>query len=221
MQDNQAKSFVQQYWMWGVGILLALIVMGSYNGHVGRDEATKKQWSEVTNQYQRRADLIPNLVEVVKGYAGHENATLRQVAEARASATSFKITPEVLNDPQALAKFQEVQGSLSQALSRLMMVTEQYPNLKADKNFLELQAQLEGTENRITVARKRYIDSVNDYNVGVRSLPFGKLSAALGGFEVKPNFQVENEAAISTAPKINFGNQAPVQANKPVPAYNQ
>jgi LemA protein len=175
-----------------------------YNQFQSKDEATKAAWSEVVNQYQRRADLIPNLVNTVKGYATHEKDTLEAVTKARAAATSFQITPAVLNDPQAFAKFQQVQGELSSALSRLMAVSENYPNLKADQGFRDLQSQLEGTENRITVARQRYIAAVQDYNVTVRSFPTN-LTAMAFGYQPKPSFTVENERSISTAPSVNFG----------------
>jgi LemA protein len=175
-----------------------------YNQFQSKDEATKAAWSEVLNQYQRRADLIPNLVNTVKGYATHEKDTLEAVTKARAAATSFQITPAVLNDPQAFAKFQQVQGELSSALSRLMAVSENYPNLKADQSFRDLQSQLEGTESRITVARQRYIAAVQDYNVTVRSFPTN-LTAMVFGYQPKPSFTVENERSISTAPSVNFG----------------
>jgi len=174
-----------------------------YNDFQSKDEATKAAWSEVVNQYQRRADLIPNLVNTVKGYASHEKDTLEAVTKARAAATSFQITPEVLNDPAAFQKFQQVQGELSSALSRLMAVSENYPQLKADQSFRDLQSQLEGTENRITVARQRYIKSVQDYNVLARSFPTN-LTAKVMGYQVKPNFTVENEKGISTAPAVKF-----------------
>jgi LemA protein len=175
-----------------------------YNQFQQKDEATKAAWGEVVNQYQRRADLIPNLVNTVKGYASHEKDTLEAVTRARAAATSFQITPAVLNDPAAFQKFQQVQGELSSALSRLMAVSENYPNLKADQSFRDLQSQLEGTENRITVARQRYIASVQDYNVTVRSFPTN-LTAMMFGYQAKPSFTVENERSISTAPAVNFG----------------
>jgi LemA protein len=158
----------------------------------------------VVNQYQRRADLIPNLVNTVKGYASHEKDTLEAVTKARAAATSIQVTPEVLNNPEAFKKFQQAQGELSSALSRLMAVSESYPNLKADASFRDLQSQLEGTENRITVARNRYIAAVQDYNVLTRSFP-NNLTAMVFGYKVKPNFTVENEKSISTAPGVNFG----------------
>ena len=191
-------------------LLLALSFTASllsgcgYNQFQTKDEATKAAWSEVVNQYQRRADLIPNLVNTVKGYAAHEKDTLEAVTKARAAATSMQVTPEVLNDPAAFEKFQKVQGELSSALSRLMVVTENYPNLKADAGFRDLQSQLEGTENRITVARNRYITSVQEYNVLARSFP-NNLTAMIFGYKVKPSFTVENEKSISTAPSVNFG----------------
>jgi LemA protein len=191
-------------------LLAALTVMSSllsgcgYNQFQSKDEATKAAWGEVVNQYQRRADLIPNLVNTVKGYASHEKETLESVTRARAAATSFQITPEVLNNPAAFQKFQQVQGELSGALSRLMAVSEKYPDLKANTNFRDLQSQLEGTENRITVARQRYITAVQDYNVTVRSFPTN-LTAMIFGYQAKPSFTVENEKAISTAPTVNFG----------------
>jgi LemA protein len=192
------------------GLVLAATFVSSmlsgcgYNQFQTKDEATKAAWSEVVNQYQRRADLIPNLVNTVKGYASHERETLEAVTRARAAATSFQITPEVLNNPEAFKKFQAVQGELSGALSRLMVVSEKYPDLKADTSFRDLQSQLEGTENRITVARQRYIASVQDYNVTVRSFPTN-LTAMAFGYSAKPSFTVENEKAISTAPTVNFG----------------
>jgi LemA protein len=186
-------------------VLASVLLSGcGYNQFQAKDEATKAAWGEVVNQYQRRADLIPNLVNVVKGYASHERETLEAVTRARAAATSFQITPEVLNNPEAFQKFQQVQGELSSALSRLMAVSEAYPNLKADTQFRDLQSQLEGTENRITVARQRYIASVQDYNVLARSFPTN-LTAKMFGYAPKPSFTVENERAISTAPKVDFG----------------
>lgn len=186
------------------GMVASLLSGCGYNEFQTRDEATKAAWSEVVNQYQRRADLIPNLVNTVKGYASHEKETLEAVTRARAAATSFQITPEVLNNPAAFQKFQQVQGELSGALSRLMAVSEKYPDLKADTSFRDLQSQLEGTENRITVARQRYIASVQEYNVLARSFP-SNLTAMVFGYQVKPSFTVENEKAISTAPTVNFG----------------
>lgn len=175
-----------------------------YNQFQSLDEETKANWSEVLNQYQRRADLVPNLVSTVKGYASHEAKVLTEVTEARAKVGSMQVTPELLNDPDAFAKFQAAQGQLTSALSRLMVVSENYPNLKADASFRDLQAQLEGTENRVTVARNRYIESVKQYNVAVRSFP-NNLTAMLFGYQPKPSFSVENEKAISTAPKVDFG----------------
>jgi LemA protein len=186
-------------------ILASALLSGcGYNQFQAKDEATKAAWGEVVNQYQRRADLIPNLVNVVKGYASHEKETLEAVTRARAAATSFQITPEVLNNPEAFQKFQQVQGELSGALSRLMAVSEAYPNLKADTQFRDLQSQLEGTENRITVARQRYIAAVQEYNVLARSFPTN-LTAKMFGYAPKPSFTVENERSISTAPKVDFG----------------
>jgi LemA protein len=187
-----------------VSLMSAMLSGCGYNDFQTKDEATKAAWGEVVNQYQRRADLIPNLVNVVKGYASHEKDTLESVTRARAAATSIQVTPETLNNPESLKKFQAAQGELSGALSRLMAVTEAYPALKADTGFRDLQSQLEGTENRITVARKRYIDTVQDYNVSVRSFP-RNLTAMIFGYKPKPSFTVENEKAISTAPTVNFG----------------
>jgi len=185
--------------------MLALSLSGcGYNTMQSKDEQVKSGWAEVVNQYQRRADLVPNLVNTVKGYASHEREVLTQVTEARARVGSIQATPEVLNNPQAFARFQAAQGELSNALSRLLVVSENYPQLKADAAFRDLQAQLEGTENRIAVARNRYIQSVQDYNVTVRTFP-NNLTAKLFGYEVKPNFTVENERAVSTAPRVDFG----------------
>jgi LemA protein len=181
------------------------LLLGScgYNQFQQKDEAVKAAWAEVLNQYQRRADLIPNLVNTVKGYTQHENETLVQVTQARAAATSFQITPEVLNNPEALQKFQQLQGELTSALSRLMAISERYPDLKADERFRDLQAQLEGTENRITVARQRYIQTIADYNVLARSFP-SNITALVFGYKQKASFTVDNEKAISTAPTVNF-----------------
>ena len=190
---------------WLSAALFALLLSGcGYNQFQTSDEAVKAAWGEVVNQYQRRADLVPNLVNTVKGYASHERETLEAVTRARAAATSMQVTPEVLNDPQAFERFQQAQGQLTQALSRLLMVTENYPQLKADALFRDLQSQLEGTENRITVARQRYIKSVQDYNVLARSFPTN-LTAKMFGYPVRPSFTVENEKAISNAPAVNFG----------------
>ena len=189
-------------------ILLLITTLGlsgcGYNTFQSLDEEAKASWSEVLNQYQRRADLVPNLVNVVKGYAAHEKEVLTEVANARSKVGSMQITPELLNDPEAFARFQAAQGQMTSALSRLMAVAENYPNLKADQGFRDLQAQLEGTENRITVARNRYIASIKEYNVSVRSFP-NNLTAMMFGYKTKPGFTVENEKAISSAPKVEFG----------------
>ncbi|HLW25861.1 MAG TPA: LemA family protein [Steroidobacteraceae bacterium] len=184
---------------------LALLLAGcGYNTLQTQDEQVKSAWSEVINQYQRRADLIPNLVNTVKGYAAQEKDVLLGVTQARARVGSIQATPDLVNDPQALAKFQAAQGELSGALSRLLVVSERYPDLKSDQNFRDLQAQLEGTENRITVARNRYIQAVQNYNVTVRSFPTN-LTAMAMGYKPKPNFTVENEAAIAKPPTVDFG----------------
>lgn len=175
-----------------------------YNTFQSSDEQVKASWAEVLNQYQRRADLIPNLVSTVKGEASFEQGTLTKVIEARAKATSIQATPELINDPAAFQKFQAAQGELTGSLSRLMVVSEQYPNLKANQAFRDLQAQLEGTENRITVARNRYIKSVQEYNVTVRSFP-SNLTAMVFSYKEKPSFTVENEKAISAPPTVDFG----------------
>jgi LemA protein len=184
-----------------------------YNSFQSGDEQIKASWSEVVNQYQRRADLIPNLVSTVKGEANFEQGTLTQVIEARSRATAIQATPELVNDPAAFQKFQDAQGQLSGALSRLLVVTENYPNLKANQAFRDLQAQLEGTENRITVARNRYIQAVQTYNVSVRSFP-NNLTAMVFGYKEKPNFTVENEKEISRPPSVNF-DAAPAKPTKP------
>ncbi len=188
-------------------VLLLLNLSGcGYNNFQSLDEEAKASWSEVLNQYQRRADLIPNLVNVVKGYAAHEKDVLTQVANARSKVGSMQVTADVLNDPEAFAKFQAAQGQLSFALSRLMAVSENYPNLKADQGFRDLQAQLEGTENRITVARNRYIETIKLYNVAVRSFP-QNLTAMMFGYKTKPSFTVENEKAISAPPTVDFADK--------------
>ena len=190
--------------LWMISLFAVLSLGGcGYNDLQSQDEQIKAGWSEVLNQYQRRADLVPNLVSVVKGYAAHEKDILTQVTEARAKVGQVQITPELINDPQAFQKFQAAQGQLGGALSRLLAVSENYPQLKADGVFRDLQAQLEGTENRITVARNRYIKSVQTYNTTVRQFP-SNLTAKMFGFSVKPNFTVENEKAISTPPKVDF-----------------
>jgi LemA protein len=196
---------MRKLWI-ALSLLITLSLSGcGYNELQVKDEQIKSNWSEVLNQYQRRADLVPNLVNTVKGYATHEKEVLEQVTKARAQVGSMQATPELINDPQAFAKFQAAQSQLTSALSRLLVVSENYPQLKADSNFRDLQAQLEGTENRIAVARHRYIQAVQDYNVSVRSFP-SNLTAKMFGYTVKPNFSVENEQAISTPPKVDFGN---------------
>src|SRR3984957_15628029 len=187
-----------------------------YNTMQSQDEKIKSAWSEVLNQYQRRADLIPNLVNTVKGYAAQESSVLLGVTEARAKVGSIQATPELVNDPAAFAKFQAAQGQLTSALSRLLLVTENYPQLKSDQNFRDLQAQLEGTENRITVARNRYIQAVQDYNVTVRQFP-GNLTAMIFGYKPKPSFTVENEAVISKPPSVDFA--APTPPPAPAPTH--
>lgn len=183
---------------------LALALSGcGYNTFQTTDEKVKAGWAEVVNQYQRRADLIPNLVNTVKGEAKFEQDTLKKVIEARSKATSIQATPELINDPAAFQKFQLAQGELTGALSRLMVVSEQYPNLRANQGFRDLSAQLEGTENRITVARNRYIKNVQDYNVAVRSFP-SNLTAMVFGYEEKPTFAVENEKEIAKPPSVGF-----------------
>lgn len=195
-------------WLLKISALLLLLSLSGcgYNNFQTLDEEAKASWSEVLNQYQRRADLVPNLVNVVKGYASHEKDVLTQVADARSKVGSMQVTPEVLNDPEAFAKFQAAQGQLTSALSRLLAVSENYPNLKADQGFRDLQAQLEGTENRITVARNRYIETIKQYNVAVRSFP-ANLTAMMFGYKTKPSFTVENEKAISVAPTVDFGDK--------------
>ena len=188
-----------------------------YNKLQNQDEAVKAAWSEVVNQYQRRADLIPNLVATVKGFAAQEERVLVGVTEARAKATSIQLTPELINNPEAFAKFQAAQGELTQALKSLLVTVERYPELKSDANFRDLQVQLEGTENRIAVARNRYIEAVKLYNVTVREFPTN-LTAGMFDFEVKPNFTVQNEAAISTAPAVTFDTATPSQSAAPVEA---
>ena len=175
-----------------------------YNDFQRLDEQTSSAWSEVLNQYQRRADLVPNLVATVKGEANFEQETLTRVIEARARATSLQVTPETLNNPEAMQKFQAAQGELGSALSRLLVVSENYPALKANQGFADLRVQLEGTENRITVARNRYIKAVQEYNVLSRSFP-SNLTAMVFGYKPKANFSVANEAAISAPPKVDFG----------------
>ena len=184
-------------------VLTAGLTGCGYNDFQRLDEQSTSAWAEVLNQYQRRADLIPNIVATVQGEANFEQETLKAVVEARARATGIQATPELLNDPAALQKFQAAQGELGGALSRLMVVVEQYPNLKANQGFSDLRVQLEGTENRITVARNRYIEAVQAYNVLARSFP-SNLTAMVFGYTPKANFSVQNEAAISTPPKVDF-----------------
>jgi LemA protein len=204
--------------MVAVAAIVVLSLSGcGYNDLQRQDEQVKSAWSEVLNQYQRRADLVPNLVNTVKGYAAQEQQVLTEVTNARASVGSIKATPELINDPQAFAKFQAAQGQLQSALSRLLVVAENYPNLKSDQNFRDLQAQLEGTENRIAVARNRYIKSVQEYNVTVRSFPTN-LTAMLFKMDAKPNFTVDNEKAISAPPTVDFTKQPATPA--PAPAKN-
>ncbi|MCM2338735.1 MAG: LemA family protein [Lysobacter sp.] len=206
-------------------ILMALAVLSltfmlsgcGYNTIQQKDEAVKAAWSQVLNVYKRRADLVPNLVATVKGYAAHEAQVLTQVTEARAKVGSINVNAD---DPASLQQFQQAQGELQSAIGRLLVVSENYPQLKADQNFLQLQAQLEGTENRITVERQRYIETVQDYNTYIRSFP-QNLVAMMFGYKVKPNFTVENEAQIQEAPKVDFGQPAPQpqpQPTQPAPA---
>jgi LemA protein len=187
--------------------LAALLSGCGYNALTSGDEQIKASWAEVLNQYQRRADLIPNLVKTVEGFAKQERDVLVQVTEARSRVSAIQATPEMVNDPQALQQFQAAQGQLSSALSRLLVTVERYPELKSDANFRDLQAQLEGTENRITVARNRYIDTVRQYNTLARSFPTN-ITAMLFGFDVKPSFTVENEAEIAKPPEVSFGSDS-------------
>jgi len=208
-------------------ILVALALAGSlllggcgYNDFQTKDEQVKAAWSEVLNQYKRRADLIPNLVSVVQGFAAQEKDVLLGVTNARSKVGSIQMTPEALNDPNAMKNFQAAQGDLSSALSRLMVVVENYPQLKSDANFRDLQSQLEGTENRITTARNRYIKTVQDYNILARQFPTN-LTAMVFGYKEKANFTVENEKAIAEPPKVDFGAKpaaAPAPAPAPAPA---
>jgi LemA protein len=206
------------------GFLVVLALVASllsgcgYNQIQVNDEQVNAAWSEVLNQYKRRADLIPNLVQIVQGYAGHEKEVLTRVTEARSQVGSIQATPELINDPAAFAKFQAAQAQLSGALSRLLLVAENYPQLKADANFRDLQAQVEGTENRIAVARNRYIKAVQEYNVNVRVFP-NNLTAMLFGYKTKANFTVEDEKAVSAPPTIRFDSGAkPAQPAEPAKA---
>lgn len=198
--------------LYAAGLLFMTTLLGGcgYNTLQTTDEQIKAGWAEVLNQYQRRADLVPNLVNVVKGFAAQEKDVLLGVTQARAKVGSIQATPELINDEQAFAKFIAAQGEMSGALARLLVVAENYPQLKSDAVFRDLQAQLEGTENRITVARNRYIQAVQEYNVTVRSFP-SNLTAMMFGFKVKPSFTVENEKAIATPPKVDFSAPAPAK----------
>ncbi|HZR68422.1 MAG TPA: LemA family protein [Burkholderiales bacterium] len=188
-----------------VAVLLVLLLSGcGYNAIQRGDEQVKAAWSEVLNQYQRRNDLVPNLVNTVKGFAAQEQNVLTQVTEARSRVGSIQATPELINDPQAFRRFQDAQASMTSALSRLLVVAENYPQLKSDQNFRDLQAQLEGTENRIAVARNRYIRSVQEYNTLIRQFPVN-LTAMVFHYDPKPNFSVEDEKAISRPPTVDFG----------------
>jgi LemA protein len=198
---------------WALSLLAALTLSGcGYNEFQTKDEQVKAAWSEVLNQYQRRADLIPNLVATVQGYAAQEKDVLLGVTQARAKAGSVQLTPEAINDPQAMQRFQQAQGELSGALSRLLVVAENYPQLKSDANFRDLQAQLEGTENRITTARNRFIKTVQEYNILARQFPTN-LTAMLFGYKEKASFTVEDEKAIARPPKVDFSKPA-----QPAPA---
>ncbi|QUN28635.1 LemA family protein [Cupriavidus sp. KK10] len=201
---------MRKLWLFLAAMLSVSLTGCGYNTIQTQDEQVKAGWSEVVNQYQRRADLVPNLVNTVKGYASHEREVLTQVTEARARVGAIQVTPELLNNPQAFAQFQAAQQQLSGSLSRLLAVSENYPQLKADAGFRDLQSQLEGTENRITVARNRYIQSVQAYNVTVRSFP-SNLTAMVFGYKEKPNFTVASEATIAKPPQVDFG-AAPASA---------
>ena len=189
-----------------IALLVTLLSGCGYNQIQINDEGVNAAWSEVLNQYKRRADLVPNLVATVQGYAAHEKEVLTRVTEARAKVGGINATPELVNDEAAFAKFQAAQSEMSSALARLLVVAENYPQLKADANFRDLQAQLEGTENRVTVARNRYIETVRDYNISVRTFP-NNLTAMVMGWKPKANFSVENEQTISNAPAVNFNNK--------------
>ena len=199
---------LRRLWLAVLALTATFALSGcGYNQFQKLDEEVKASWAEVLNQYQRRADLIPNIVATVKGEANFEQETLTKVIEARSKATSIQATPELINDPAAFQKFQAAQGELTGALSRLMVVAEQYPTLKANQGFQDLRVQLEGTENRVTVARNRYIKAVADYNVLARSFP-NNLTAMVFGYTVKPSFTVQNEAEISKPPAVNFDKPA-------------
>jgi LemA protein len=204
--------------LWALGILATLTLSGcGYNDFQTKDEQVKAAWSEVLNQYKRRADLIPNLVATVQGYAQQEKDVLLGVTNARAKVGSVQLTPEALNDPQAMQRFNEAQGQLTSALSRLLVVAENYPQLKSDANFRELQAQLEGTENRITTARNRFIKATQDYNILARQFPYN-LTAMIFGYKPKASFTVENEKAIAEPPKVDFAPKSAVPAATPTPS---
>ena len=208
-------TFQRWFSLFLIGTALVLSGCG-YNEFQRGNEQIKASWSEVLSQYQRRADLIPNLVNVVKGQADFEQSTLQAVVEARSKATAIQATPELVNDPQAFQKFQQAQKELSGSLSRLLVVSENYPALRANQGFIDLQAQLEGTENRIAVARNRYIRAVQDYNVTVHSFPSNLTAWALG-YKEKPNFSVENEQAIARPPTVDFGPATPAKPSATVP----
>ncbi|MBW8824194.1 MAG: LemA family protein [Xanthomonadales bacterium] len=195
-------------------VLVSLLSGCGYNTIQRKDEGVKAAWSQVINQYKRRADLVPNLVNTVKGYATHEEKVLTEVTEARSKVGAINVNAD---DPQSLAQFQEAQKGLQSAIGRLLAVSENYPQLKADQGFLQLQAQLEGTENRIAVERKNYIDTVQDYNTYIRQFPVN-LTAKMFGYKVKPNFTVENEQQIQNAPTVDFGG-APASSSQPAPAH--
>jgi len=204
--------------LWALAALMALTLSGcGYNDFQTKDEQVKAAWSEVLNQYKRRADLIPNLVATVQGYAQQEKDVLLGVTNARAKVGSVQLTPEALNDPQAMQRFSEAQGQLTSALSRLLVVAENYPQLKSDANFRELQAQLEGTENRITTARNRFIKATQDYNILVRQFPTN-LTAMIFGYKPKAGFTVEDEKAIAEPPKVDFAPKSAVPAATPTPS---
>jgi LemA protein len=206
--STRTASVLPHRWLVALMLTAAALLSGcGYNQFQSLDEQTKAAWSEVLNQYQRRADLIPNIVATVKGEASFEQDTLTKVVEARARATSIQVTPETLNDPQAFERFQKAQGELGSALARLLVVSENYPNLKANQGFQDLRVQIEGTENRITVARNRYIKAVQEYNVLVRQFP-SNLTAMVLSYAVKPSFTVQNEAAISAPPAVSFDKPA-------------
>ncbi|MBS0226487.1 MAG: LemA family protein [Proteobacteria bacterium] len=196
-------------------VLVSLLSGCGYNSIQRKDEGVKAAWSQVINQYKRRADLVPNLVNTVKGYATHEEKVLTEVTEARSKVGAINVNAD---DPQSLAQFQEAQKGLQSAIGRLLAVSENYPQLKADQSFLQLQAQLEGTENRIAVERKNYIDTVQDYNTYIRQFPVN-LTAKMFGYKVKPNFTVENEQQIQNAPTVDFGGAAPASSTQPAPAH--